>query len=171
MESLDNAGVEIQADEVNHLLLGLIRNIGNINILLATLENVTDLVKDAGPIIKQVGIDAVDKFNDIDNKGYFEVLKQVIIALETIMERYSKEDIQNLSENIITVVDTLFNITDPALMKNLNLAVTTVKSTHLNEVEKYSLWKIIREFTRPEMKQGIGYMMKFFKEFIKTKNN
>ena len=171
VDSLDNAGVEIQSDELNHLFLGIIRNIGNFNMLLSTLESVTDLLNDAGPIIKQVGIDAVDKFNDIDQKGYIEIIKQLTTALDTIMARYSKEDLQNLSDNIVTVIDTFLSFTDPAFMKNVNLAVNTIKQTHLNQVEKYTIWKIMREFTRPEMKNGIGYMMTFFREFIKAKSN
>ncbi|HCC70587.1 MAG TPA: hypothetical protein DEQ09_05480, partial [Bacteroidales bacterium] len=104
-DSLDNAGIEVDGDQINHLILNFIRNINNMNMLFQTLENVTDLMKDASPIIKQIGIDATGKFNELDSKGYFEVLNQISIALDTVMSRYSRQDIENLSGNIITVID------------------------------------------------------------------
>ena len=77
VDGLDNAGIELDGDSIKYLILGFIRNIENINTLMMTLENVMDLVKDAGPIVKEVGMDAVDKFKEIDDKGYFEVMKTV----------------------------------------------------------------------------------------------
>ncbi len=167
VEGLDNAGIELDFDSINHLFLGFIRNIENINMLLMTLENVTDLMKDAGPIIKQIGIDSVDKFNEIDQKGYFEVIKQIGVALDNIMARYSREDISNLSENITLTADTLINLFDPAVIKKANNAITALKNAEPEEVEKYSLWKMMKDMRSPEMKKGLGYMMTFMKEFMR----
>ncbi|TFH36441.1 MAG: hypothetical protein E4G95_05755, partial [Bacteroidia bacterium] len=88
VEGLDNAGIELDGDSIKHLILLFIRNVDNINTLMMTLENVMDLVKDISPIIKEVGIDAVDKFKEIDDKGYFEVLRQFMNALDNVMKKF-----------------------------------------------------------------------------------
>ena len=121
VEGLDNAGIELDLDSISHLLLGFIRNIENINMLLMTLESITDLLKDAGPIVKQMGIDAVDKFNEIDEKGYFEVLRQIIGAMDSVMSKYSKEDLANFGENVEVTINTLLTITDPAVMNKVKI--------------------------------------------------
>lgn len=167
VEGLDNAGIELDFDSINHLFLGFIRNIENINMLLMTLENITDLLKDAGPIVKQIGIDAVDKFNEIDQKGYFGVIKQISIALDNIMAKYSREDLSNLSENITLAADTLVSIADPAVIKKANNAITALKSAEPEKIENYSLWKMMKDMRSPEMKKGLAYMMIFMKEFMK----
>jgi len=164
VDSLDNAGIEVDGDEFNHLLLNLIRNVSNMNMLFSTLENITDLVKDFSPIIKQIGIDATEKFNELDRKGYFEVLNQISIAIDTIMSRYSRKDIENLSQNITSVMDTLLAITDPAVMKKIEIFARTYKEIDHESIPEYSVWKVMRELNRPDMKKSIGFIMTFLRK-------
>jgi len=170
VDSLDKAGIELDGDEVNHMALNFIRNISNINMLFQSLENITDLLKDISPIIKQIGIDATGKFNELDKKGYFEVLGQLSVALDTIMSRYSQEDIENLSENIITVMDAMLTITDPAVMSKVATLARTFKEIDPESVPEYSIWKVMREMNRPEMKKTIGFMMTFLKKINATES-
>ena len=163
-DSLDNAGIEVDGDQINHLILNFIRNINNMNMLFQTLENVTDLMKDASPIIKQIGIDATGKFNELDSKGYFEVLNQISIALDTVMSRYSRQDIENLSGNIITVIDTLLAITDPLVMKKIEIFARTYREIDHESVPEYSIWKVMRELNKPDMKKSIGFIMTFLRQ-------
>jgi len=168
VESLDNAGIEVDGDEVNHMILNFIRNISNINMLFQSLENITDFLKDLSPIIRQIGIDATDKFHELDNKGYFEVLNQLSLALNTIMSRYSKKDLENLSENIITLMDAMLAITDPAVMSKVTTLARTFKEIDPESVPEYSIWKVMREMNKPEMKKSIGFMMTFLKKINAT---
>jgi uncharacterized protein YjgD (DUF1641 family) len=164
VDSLDNAGIEVDGEEFNHMILNLIRNISNINMLFRTLENVTDLIKDFSPIIKQIGTDATVKFNELDSKGYFELMKQLSLAMDTILSRYSREDIENLSDNIVTLTDTLMTVTDPVIMNKLTLAAKTVKMMDEEPVPEYSVWKLMREINKPEVKKSLGFLMTFLKK-------
>lgn len=164
VDSLDNAGLDLDPDSVKYLVLGFIRNIENINMLLGTLESVTDLVKDVSPIIKQVGIDAVDKFNEIDRKGYFEVLRQIMNALDNVMLRFSKEDLEGLGEKVESVLNTLLVIIDPAFMDKIGMFVKTYKEIDLENIPEYSIFRVMRELNKPEMKKSIGFIMTFLKE-------
>jgi uncharacterized protein YjgD (DUF1641 family) len=168
VDSLDNAGIEVDGDQVNYLMLNFIRNINNMNMLFRTLENITDLLKDASPIIKQIGIDATDKFNELDNKGYFEVLNQITIALDKIMSRYSRKDIENLSDNIITVMDTILAIADPAVMQKIEIFARTYKEIDHESVPEYSIWRVMRELNKPDMKKSIGFIMTFLRKINAT---
>lgn len=164
VDSLDNAGIELDPDSVKYMILGFIRNINNINMLLETLESVTDLVKDVSPIIKQVGIDAVDKFTEIDRKGYFEVLRQVMTAVDNIMMKFSKEDLEGLGEKIESVLNTLLIIIDPAFMSKIGMFVKTYKEIDIENIPEYSIFRVMRELNKPDMKKSIGFIMTFLKE-------
>ena len=164
VDGLDNAGVELDGDSIKHLILSFIRNIENINTLMMTLENVMDLVKDAGPIVKEVGIDAVDKFKEIDDKGYFEVLRQFMKAMDNVMAKFPKEDLEGLGEKIESVLNTLLVIIDPAFMDKIGMFVETYKEIDHENIPSYSIWKVMREFNQPDMKKSIGFIMTFLKE-------
>ncbi|MFO7756071.1 MAG: DUF1641 domain-containing protein [Bacteroidales bacterium] len=170
VDGLDNAGIEVDGEEFNHLILNFIRNINNVNMLFHTMESITDLVKDISPVIKQIGTDATDKFNEFDEKGYFEVLNQVSMALETIMSRYSKNDLHNLSDNIITAMDAILAITDPVIMKKVTLFAGTFRELDQKSVPEYSIWKVMREMNKPEMKKSLGFIMTFMKMLNEDKS-
>jgi len=163
VDGLDDAGIEVDGEEFNHLILNFIRNIDNINMLFHTMESITDLLKDVSPVIKQIGTDATGKFNEFDEKGYFEVLNQISMAMENIMARYSKNDLQHLSDNITTVMDTMLAITDPAIMKKVSLLAGTFRELDQSSVPEYSIWKAMREMNKPDMKKSLGYIMTFLK--------
>lgn len=164
VDGLDNAGIELDPDSIKYLILGFIRNVDNINTLMMTLENVMDLVKDVGPIIKEVGIDAADKFKEIDDKGYFEVFKQFMKALDNVMTKFPKEDLEGLGDKIESVLDTLLIIIDPAFMEKIGMFVQTYKEIDTENIPSYSIWKVMREFNKPEMKKSIGFIMTILKE-------
>jgi len=168
VEGLDNAGIELDGDSIKHLILLFIRNVDNINTLMMTLENVMDLVKDISPIIKEVGIDAVDKFKEIDDKGYFEVLRQFMNALDNVMKKFPKENLEGLGEKIESVLNTLLVIIDPAFMSKIGMFVETYKGIDHENIPEYSIFKVMRELNKPGMKKSIGFIMTFLKD-INTK--
>jgi uncharacterized protein YjgD (DUF1641 family) len=164
VSGLDNAGIELDAESLKYMVYGFIRNINNINVLLETLESTMDLVKDVGPIVKEVGIDAVEKFREIDDKGYFEVLRQFMGALDNVMKKYPMEDLETLGEKIESVFNTLLVIIDPAFMNKIGMFVETYKSIDHRNIPEYSIFRVMRELNKPGMKKSIGFIMTFLKE-------
>ena len=168
---LDDAGIELDSDALRCLILRLIRNISSMGMVLEMLESFTDLAKDVKPIIKQIGLDGVQKFHELEQKGYFEILNQLSKTMDSVLTRYSKEDLQRLSENLIPVVDTLVNIADPKLLNKLNTAVKALKDINPEDVDEYSLWRLMRQLKKPEVRKSIGFVMAFLQNISKTETN
>lgn len=167
---LDNAGIELDSDALRDLVLRLVRNIGNIGMVIETLESLTDLAKDVTPIVKQIGLDGVQKFHEFEQKGYFEVLNQLIKTFDSLLARYSKEDLQQLSENMVPVIDTLVNIADPKLLNKINAAATALKEINPEDVEEYSVWRLMRQLNKPEVRKSLGFAMTFLQNINKKED-
>ena len=167
VEELDRQGIEIDVDQVKLLVFKVIRNIGNFSQLMDTFESVTDLMKDVGPIANEVMIDSVKKLYEFEKKGYFEFFKELFKVLDNIVTNYSVEDVRLLSDNIVTIMDTMKNLTQPDMLKAMNNALNIYKSLDMEDVKEYSLWKAFREMNTPEMKKSIGFMMTFMKNLTK----
>jgi len=165
---LDDAGIELDGEELHDLGFRLIRNINNMGMVLEILESFTDLAKDVTPIIKQIGLDGVQKFQEFEQKGYFELLNQITKSFEAIISRYSKEDLQRLSENLVPVIDTLINIADPKLLFKINSAAKALKEINSADVEEYSVWRLMRQLNKPEVRKSIGFVMTFLQNISKT---
>jgi len=170
VSELDDAGIELDGEALRSLLMKLIRNIGSMGMVLETLESLNDLTKDMTPIVKQIGLDGINKFNELEQKGYFEVINQLGITIDTVMSRYSREDLRKLSENLIPVADTLMILADPRVLEKINSITTTLRDIKTNEIEEYSVWRMIREMRKPEVKKSIGFIMAFL-SIINEKNS
>lgn len=168
---LDNAGIELDGEALRCLILRLVRNIRSMGMVIETLESFTDLAKDLTPIIKQVGLDSIQKFHEFEQKGYFELLNQVGKTLDKVISRYNIEDIQKLSENLIPVTDTLINIADRRILDKINIVTNAIKDLDPDKIEEYSVWRLIREINKPEVKKSLGFIMAFLKKISDTQNN
>jgi len=158
---LDNAGVELDGEALRDIGFKLIRNINNMGMVLEALESMTDLAKDVTPIVKQIGIDGVQKFYEFEQKGYFEILRQIGIATDTIASRYSKEDLQKLSTNLVQVFDTLSIVSDEKVLEKIDSIFSTLRDIKTEDVKEFSVWRMIKDLNKPEFKKSVGFMMAF----------
>jgi uncharacterized protein YjgD (DUF1641 family) len=160
---LDKAGVEIDPDALAGIGLKLIRNIGNINEFLDVLESVNDFLKDVGPIVRQVGLDAISKLNELEQKGYIDFFRELSKSLENIVTHYKPEDVKALSDNIVFILETIRNLTQPDMLRSFNNALAIYQKLDTENIPEYSIMKALMEFRKPEMRKGIGFMITFLK--------
>jgi len=165
---LDDAGIELDSEALRCLILRLVRNIRSMGMVLEILESFTDLAKDLTPIVKQIGIDGVQKFHELEKKGYFEILNQLGKTMDTILSRYSEEDLRRLSANLVPVADSLVSIADPNLLTKINAATKALKDINPEDIEEYSLWRLIRQMNKPEVRKSFGFIMAFLQNISKT---
>lgn len=167
---LDNQGIELDVDQLKIMFFKLIKNIGNFNKVLEMFESLTDFLADAGPIAREVTIDLIKKLHEFEKKGYFEFFKELFRVMDNIVENYSQEDVRLLSDNIVTILDTIKNLTQPEMLMAMNNAINVFKNVDTTDIKEYSVWKVLREMNSPEMKRGIGFMMAFIKNLSKENN-
>jgi uncharacterized protein YjgD (DUF1641 family) len=170
VNELDHAGVEVDTEEIKNLVFRLLRNVGTLNNMLQTAESLQDLADDVGPVVRQMGLDGIKKMNELEQKGYFEFSREVIKIIENIVTHFSAEDVKLLADNVVTILETVKNMTQPEMLKAINNAVNVYKNLDVDNIEEYSLWKAFRELRSPEMRKGIGFIMTFLKNVSKEKN-
>ena len=170
---LDNAGIELDGDALRCLVIRLVRNLGNLGMVLETIHSMNDLMKDLTPIIKQLGLDGIQKFHELEQKGYFEILGQLAKATDNVVSRYSKEDIMKLSDNLMPVADAVVNFGDRRFLEKLNAITIALGQIKTEDIEEISVWRFMRELRKPEVKKSIGFIMAFLAKINENniKNN
>lgn len=167
---LDKAGIELDGDAVKGTGIRLIRNIDNINDFLDTLESINDFLKDASPIARQVGLDAIQKMNEFDQKGYIEFFKELSKVLDNIVSHFSPQDVKDLADNTVTILETVKEMTQPDMLSAMDNAVHVFKNLDTKDIPEITLWKAMKEMRSPEMKKGLGFMITFLKNLAKEEN-
>jgi len=170
VEELDNRMVNLDLDEVKGLLLRILRNIDNMNKFLEMFESINDFIKDASPIFNGVIIDFSKKLNEFDQKGYFEFFGEAGNIIDNIIAHYRPEDVRELSENVVTILETVRSATQPEMMTALNNGLKIYGSMEMENVPEYSIFKVMREMNKPEMKRALGFFVTFMKNMATETN-
>ncbi|MFC2098964.1 DUF1641 domain-containing protein [Bacteroidota bacterium] len=160
---LEVQGIELNWEDMKFLFLKFLKNIDKFTWVMDTFESVYDLMQDMGPVVRETIIDAIRKMAEMEQKGYFEFFNELRRAMDTVVTHYSGDDIRLLADNIVTVMDTLKNITQPDMLQAMNNAVNVFQKIEIDNIPEYSMWKAMKEMRSPEMKKGIGFMITFLK--------
>jgi uncharacterized protein YjgD (DUF1641 family)/uncharacterized protein YfkK (UPF0435 family) len=171
VSELDKQGIELNVDDIKVLAYKLVRNVNNFSQVMDMFESITDLLKDAGPIINEVGIDFTYKLHEFEQKGYFEFFKEITTIFDNIISSYPPEDVRALADNVVIILDTVKNLTQPDMLHAINNAVGIFKNLDTENIQEYSLWKVFREMNTPEMKRGLGFIMTFMKNLSKESSS
>ena len=108
--------------EVADFLKRVVRNTGGFNRLLMQLESIEDFITDATPVGKTVFNDSVAMLHKFEQKGYFEYVSEMGGILYNVTKNFSPEDVRLLSDNIVSILMTIKNLTQPDMLKAVNNA-------------------------------------------------
>lgn len=168
VSELDSRSIEIDPEDLKMIVLKLLRNIRNLNGVLDTFESTADFLKDASPIMNEMIIDMIKKLQDLDQKGYFEFFTEAGNILDNVVTHFTREDVKLLADNIVPMLETVKSLTQPEMLNSVNNAVKIFSRLEMDSAPEYSIWKLMREMNKPEMKRAIGFMITFMKSMSKS---
>ncbi len=169
VKALDEHEVVLDPDELRELGIRVAQNVGNFNSMLDTLGSAMDLMRDVGPIANEVIIDTTKKLHEFEQKGYFEFVKEFGSIIDNIVTYYGVEDMRMLADNVVAILDTVKNLTQPDMLKSVDNAVKVFANLEMENIPEYSIFKVMREMNKPEMKKALGFFITFMKNM--SKNN
>ena len=130
--SLDNAGIELDPCGFQCLIIKLMRNLNTFGEMIELMESMKDLAYDLDPIVRQIGLDIINKMNELDEKGYLE-------SFNTIARNLTNKEI----------IDAFVR---------LSQAVSDVKmDDHLDDK---SLWQLFRQMRSKEVRKSLSFSMR-----------
>ncbi len=163
VEELDKRQVELDPSELTGLAVSFLRNIGNIKLMMDTLEMAVDLSKEVGPIANEVIIDFTKQMNTFEQKGYFAFFKEVGPIMDNIVAGFSPQDLRELADSIVSMLSIVKDMTQPEVLGTMQNAVRAFNSMETESVPSYSIWRVMKEMNSPEMKKALGYGITFMK--------
>ncbi|MCL6495412.1 MAG: hypothetical protein K6T54_11625, partial [Ignavibacterium sp.] len=145
LEELEQVHDYLKTGDIFHLFKKLLRNINNISNLFDQLENLRDFLKDFSPISRELAIDFMNKLDEFDKKGYFEFFKESQYIVDNIVTSFTVDDVKALGDNVVTILNTVKNLTQPDMLQSVNNALNVYKKLDIEIKEEISLMKIIKE--------------------------
>jgi len=163
VEELEEVHDHIQTGDMLYLFKKLLRNVNNITRMFEALESTQDFLRDFSPISRELFLDFMNRLDEYDRKGYFAFLKQLGNVADKVVTSFSAEDLKNLGDNIVTILNTVKNLTQPDMLQVINNALGVYKKLDIDVQEDVSLLSLLRELNSPEMRRGMAFALKFLK--------
>ena len=160
VEELEEEHDHLQTGDVLHLVKRLLRNVRTMNQMLAQLESARDFVNDFGPVSREMFRDVMMKLDEYDRKGYFEFLGELQTVADKIVTSFSKEDVKNLGDNIVTILNTVKNLTQPDMLSTVNNAMSVYRNLDVEVEEKISMVDLLKELNSPQTKRSMVYALR-----------
>ncbi len=134
---LDKSQVDLDHSGIPMLLIKLLQNIDTFYEMLEMLESARDFMKDISPILHQVGLDAVNKMNELDQKGYFDIVRNltqpdVIAALSRTSKAIAWVKMDDKLDNK-SLFGLLKQLNSPDVRKSLSYALRLVQAMNKGE--------------------------------------
>lgn len=141
----------------------LVRNTNTLHELLVQVESARELLQDATPLARQLFTDGLAKLDELDRKGYFAMGREMGRALDNVVTHFTPEDARRLADNIVVMMETFKNLTQPEMLLAVNNAMEIYRKLDFEKMEEVSLWGAFRELNKPEMRRALGFLLSFLR--------
>ncbi len=167
---LDEVGHHFDASDLWYLGKKLLRNVRNLARTLDQLESANDFLQDAKPIAREAFFDLLYTLDELDRKGYFAFFSELLKVLDRVVTSFTVDDVRLLGENIVTILTTVRNLTQPDMLEAINNAVSVYKNLTISVEQEISYRQLLREFRTPEMRRGLAFGIQFLKNLAANEN-
>ena len=160
---LEDVHDSLSTGDMLYLGKKVLRNVKTVTATFEQLESIRDFLQDAAPLARESFIDFMNKLDEFDRKGYFPFMKEVGKVIDRVVTSFSVEDVKSLGDNVVTMLTTVKNLTQPEILHTINNAMAVYKNLDITVQDDISLMALLREFNSPEAKKGMAYALRVLK--------
>lgn len=150
------ATTNLDADQVMRLLRRLAESVETLDAALEQLQAAHGLVEDIMPLTGSAFMTLTDRLSDLERRGYFSFAREGLGVVDRVVTTYDEDDIRALGDNIVLILDTVKQMTQPEVMTMLRRTVDSIEET---DVESASFFRLARQMRDPEVKRGIARLL------------
>lgn len=154
VKQLDEIESYVQLEDIVRVSKRLMRNTRNIEQMLDQLESLADLSREFGPLSDEVFLTVMTRLDEMERKGYFAFLQGGMEIMDQIVTNFSDEDVRQLGENIVLILETVKEMTQPEIMTLLSSSAHVMREDDVPE--DVSLFAILRQLNDPAVRRGLA---------------
>jgi len=160
VEQLEEVQHHAQLEDILRLFKRLLRNTHNLELMLDQLESLSELWQDASPLSRDAFMSAMQQLNLMESKGYFTFAQGGLSIVEKIVEAFDEDDISQLGDNIVLILETVKQMTQPEIMQMVRRTASVVSD---DEPTQTSILSIVRQLNDPAVRKGLAKSLNVLK--------
>lgn len=124
--------------------------------LLAQLETMTELGSEATKLSGAMMAKVSDALADAERKGYFTFAQGGMSIAEKVVTSFDEKDIDALGDNVVLILNTVKQMTQPEIMTMLRRTMVTVQEDQVTDVKPPSTFALLKEMRDPDVRRGLA---------------
>jgi uncharacterized protein YjgD (DUF1641 family) len=150
----------IEIAELASLARALIRDAPVLEAWLRPLRAMSALADEVGPLATPAVASLTARLQQLDERGYFSFAREAAGVLDQVVGSFSDDDVRLLGENIVLILQTVKQMTQPEVMTMLRRTALTVQEAQVaGSDESPSTLALLRQLRDPSVRRGIAQML------------
>ena len=162
IDELAEIGSDFQLEDMFFLIKRLLRDVNLLTDLLGRMEGAVELFDEVQVIGNQAFHQAVLELDRMEREGYFNFARSGYKIIQRIVEEFDEEDVNALGDNIVTILTTVKNLTQPEIMDLTNNALSAFNEEPVPD-GNVSILRLLREMSDPKVRRGMARLMNMVK--------
>lgn len=125
------------------------------------VESLEEIREDLWPMAQGASHAISRKLHELDRNGALGFAKEAARVGERIATSFSEEDVRLLGENVVSILQTVRNLTQPEVMHVADRAAVALRDSESHPERKLSLWKALKD---PDTRRGMSMMLTVLRE-------
>jgi uncharacterized protein YjgD (DUF1641 family) len=122
-------------------------------------ESYSDLLSDLTPIASQ-GMESVTRaMVEAEERGYIDFARSGLGIVDRVVTSFSDEDIEALGDNIVLILETVKEMTQPEVMQMMQSTFHSVQNGDRETAEPPGMLALLRQMRDPEVRRGLAKMI------------
>jgi uncharacterized protein YjgD (DUF1641 family) len=157
---LEELSADVTLADLGELVRRFVRVAPILDQGLRYVEMASELLSDMMPLTEHAVDVATDRLVAIDQKGYFGFARSSLGIIDRIVTEFSEEDVDALGDNVVLILETIKEMTQPDVMAALYHMIEAVQRQQqriaAEPEEPPSLFQLVRKMRDPEIRRGLG---------------
>ncbi len=148
------------ASEVAGLVRAVLQDASAIQAWIGPLRSLAAMADEAGPLATSAVSSLNARLQMLDERGYFAFVRQVAGVFDTVVTSFTHEDVKLLGDNIVLILETIKEMTQPEVMGLLGrtaLSIRQVEASGTTHVP--SARALLRQMRDPEVRRGMARLL------------
>ena len=125
--------------------------------MLDQMEAVSEFTSEVMSLTEGMFLTLMSRLDEMERKGYFTFMQGGMEIMDTVVSNFTEEDVSQLGENIVLILNTMKEMTQPEVMQLLSSTALVMREEDIPE--KVSMLYLMRQFNDPAVRRGLAKTM------------
>lgn len=151
--------IDVTLEDLARMLRTLLSSLPTLEASLRQLESLAELGRDVAPLSTLAVGALTDRLQTLEDRGYFDFARAGAGVVDRVVTSFTEEDVEALGDNVVLILNTVKEMTQPEVMLFLRRTISTVQAQEESPVEPPSMLGLLREMRDPEVRRGLARLL------------